>query len=135
MYRIRRCSSKSAKRIYQRTLPDDEWSHDEHIHWAVYFEHKVIGFASLKLIDKSRGGFLSASGVYPKHRGNNLQTRLIKTRINWAKRNGLRYLITYTTFKNYPSMVSLLKCGFKFYDPEWPWVGPDVHYYGLDINR
>ncbi len=58
---------------------------------------------------------------------------MIKARIAWAKRVGAREIITYTLLRNYDSFVNLLKCGFRFYKPEVPYVGDDVHYMHLKI--
>lgn len=72
--------------------------------------------------------FLSRSGVMAGAQGNGLQRRMIRTRLRWAKRKGYKHAITYTVWDNYPSMVNLLKCGFRVYQPKEPYAG-DVMYF------
>lgn len=78
--------------------------------------------------------FLSRAGVFPWLSGRGLQRRMIRTRIKWAKKIGARYVVTYTTYDNHLSICNLIKCGFRFYVPEWKWAGPGVHYFMYEIE-
>jgi GNAT superfamily N-acetyltransferase len=106
----------TAPQITQEQLDAGQW-------WLAYNVCKrPVAFAGLtrsQLWDDV--GYLCRSGVMPEARGNNLQVRMIKVREAQAKRNGWRSLITDTT-DNLASANSLIKAGFKLYQPYLPWA-------------
>jgi hypothetical protein len=58
---------------------------------------------------------------------------MIYTRIRWTKTTLADRVITYTSLKNYESMINLLKCGFRLYEPEIEYAGPEYHYFRLPL--
>ncbi len=72
---------------------------------------------------------LNRSGVLPEYRGNGLQKRMIKKRIEWAIENNLNRLITYTAVDNVESINSLIHVGFKSYLPANMWAGSEYSYW------
>ena len=60
--------------------------------------------------------------VQPGHRGNGVQSKLIRSRIWWAKRKGALSLQTYAHKDNVASLISLLKCGFAIVDYDGEFV-------------
>lgn len=72
--------------------------------------------------------YLSRSGVMPQHRGNNLQVRLIRAREAFAKKHGFAACITDTT-NNVASANSLIRAGYKLYNPSVPWSLPAALYW------
>lgn len=73
--------------------------------------------------------FLSRVGVFKKFRGHNLQKRMIRVRMRWAKSHGFKHVVTYTAIDNGPSIKSLLDCGLKIFTPEWQWAGKVITYF------
>lgn len=142
MFTIRRGPTEEARAIWNAVAPADKWHGDDDLHWIVYnASGKPVAFASMVILsydngrgDKGRMAYMTMAGVLPEARGHHLQRRLIRARVQAARREGLDWIITYTLLKNYPSMCNLLACGFEFYEPEDAWVGDDVHYYRRDLT-
>jgi GNAT superfamily N-acetyltransferase len=84
-----------------------------------------VAYAGMKLVDKGTGAFLSRVGVAPWARGHGLQRRLIRARVQAARDQGCRKVVTYVAWDNLKSTNNLVSEGFLFYNPEWAWVGRD----------
>lgn len=67
--------------------------------------------------------------VKRNHRGKGLQKKMIKLRINAAKKRNCESAITYITPDNPASGNSLIGCGFKLYTPEWEYAGKEMIYF------
>lgn len=67
--------------------------------------------------------------VIKSKRGKGLQKHMIKLRLNAAKQRKCKTAITYTMKWNYPSMNSLIGCGFKIYGPSWEYGGKEMVYF------
>ena len=114
--------------LHTLCLPGDDLDIDGGAMWLAWKDETPVGFSTTRVVDKETI-FLSRSGVLPLARGERIQIRMIRARESWARREGYRYIITYTTYDNHPSICSLIKAGYRFYEPSWPWAGRDVHYY------
>lgn len=119
MFRITRTTNVELVRaLHALTFPLDEWIGDDREFWLVRKDDHAVGFAAAMYQPSTKLVSLDRAGVLPKANGLGIQRRLIKARIRWAGRMGAKGLITYTSQRNYQSMVNLLKCGFRFYIPE-----------------
>ncbi len=132
-YTLHKIDNDSAEAIW-KAVSGDYWPKYDAAFGAFDEDLVPVGFGTVIKVKGEKTAFLSASGVFPKASGNHLQRRLIRQRIRWAAANGCTHVITYTTWDNYPSMLSLLGCGFRFYRPEWAWAGRDMHYYCLKVD-
>jgi len=94
---------------------------------------KPVAFCSARKIDGEKAVFLSRAGVLSVASGAGLQRRMIQARVRWAQEIGARDAITYVMFHNHPSIVNLLKSGFRFYTPSWKWAG-DAHYFTRSLR-
>jgi GNAT superfamily N-acetyltransferase len=102
------------------------------IWWTVWTGGEAVAFAGLRVCQDpaNRGvGFLSRAGVLPVHRGRGLQKRLIRCRLNEARRLGLLEVVTYVLPSNLPSANSLIGLGFKLYRPTSRWGGVEALYF------
>ena len=113
-------------------MPNDyapKW--DKQTLWACHAtDGTPVAFCSAQLLPHElHATFLSSAGVLPCARGNGLQQRMIKARVQWARMQGCHTCITYTVYDNHASIGNLLKQGFRFYHPVAPWAGKDVHYF------
>jgi GNAT superfamily N-acetyltransferase len=122
-----------AREIHALAFPADEWVGDEHEFWVAYDGQGVAGFASAVFYVPPDGKtvFLSRAAVVKRAAGMGLHKSLISARVLWAWEQGADRCVTYTTMRNYASMVNLLDSGFRFYVPAlhcW-WYGKHVHYY------
>lgn len=124
MYQIRRSEDvEEVREAHTLAFPDDKWVGDDHEYWiARDARGAVAGFCSAIILPETNGVFLSRAAVVKHARGAGLQRRMIRTRVTWAKRQGVKHVLTYVSNKNYLSMVNLLRCGFRFCNPE---VVPD----------
>ena len=113
---------------------DTSFWNDERYHWWVIGD---VAYAGLR-IDKEkvrtekRGeeprtvtveiAHFTRAGVVPEARGQGLQKLLIKARLAWCKRRGIKTVKTYTSSDNTASIASLKACGFigrKSRDGKW----------------
>lgn len=108
-----------------RPIGDDHW-------WLAYSGRSPVAFASLA-ITHCGSAYLSRVGVLPGARGCGLQKRLIRARVNYARRLGVRWVITDTT-ANPASANSLIAEGFKVFDPASPWAFKHSTYWFKPIN-
>ena len=117
------------RELHTQLFPADEWPvTDKTTCWLMTLDDDPVGFCTAD--DLGSGVvFMTRAGVLPVVRGGGLQRRLIRVRTAWARALGATAVITYTILQNYPSMINLLKSGFKFYTPEYEWVGSKVHYF------
>lgn len=126
-FRIIRTTNLKLVRALDSELWDDcYWDTFEgHEVWiAKARSGKVVGYASLQMVDRGTSGFLTKAGVLPEARGNGLQKRLIRVRERRARELGAKTTITYTADWNVASMNSLISCGYKTYRPAYDWGLP-----------
>lgn len=89
--------------------------------WIMWNKDEPIGFCGLlPSAQWLETGYFSRAGVIPAYRGKHLQRRLIRIRINQAKRLGWIALTT-DTRDNPSSGNNLFACGFHMYSPRKPW--------------
>lgn len=115
--------------IYRELWPSDAWPGNNEAWWLLRDGDEVVGFCSARQIQGEKTVFLSSAGIRKGVRGAGIQKRMIHTRIKWARSVGATHVITYTLWKNYPSLINLLRTGFRFYEPDYAWCGRKVHYY------
>lgn len=114
-YAVKKCDGLVKMRgIHKMAFADDRWPGDDHEFWVAYDEHgAVAGFASVILLD-TRVAYFSRCAVTVKHRGTGLHRQLLDTRIAWAKKEGVRLVVTHVSRFNYASMINLLRKDFHF---------------------
>lgn len=85
--------------------------------WWVVINHvnqktrNQVGIAGFKVINKSIG-YIGPTFVKQSARGHKLQLRLIKKRLSFAKKLGLRKVISRVDYNNHWSANNLIKAGF-----------------------
>ena len=128
-YRITRANTRDLEiqalliRMQQECLPSDRpLNPTEGDWWICYADNGApAGFCSIKpSVRWEETGYLSRAGVLDAHQGKGLQKRMIKVRINRAKRLGWKWLLSDTS-ENPASANSLIACGFKMYEPRDPY--------------
>jgi GNAT superfamily N-acetyltransferase len=120
VFSIRRTEDvDEVRELHGLTFPLDEWIGDEYDFWIVR-DRTGRGIAFAAAMHHADTGVVSLdrAGVLPEFKRCGLQKRLVKARLRWALKQGAKACITYIAQRNYPSMVNLLKCGFRFYTPE-----------------
>jgi GNAT superfamily N-acetyltransferase len=106
---------EEAKALHDLAFQKNTWSGEDHEFWFAYDEsNRVVGFASAKYLDGTKAVYLSRAAVHREARGAGLHKRLIRVRLQWAKSLGCDLCITYTSTRNYRSMLNLVACGFRF---------------------
>ena len=108
-------------------FPDDHRINPaDSLWWIAWHGKQPVAYAGLRLCRDPQNlglAFLCRVGVIPEHRGRGLQKRLIRVRENAARKLAVTELITYCVPWNYPSINSLISCGYKFYRPGTKWGG------------
>lgn len=118
--------------LHKACLPGDELDLKGQLWLAASDRGFPIGFCSARKLARENAIFLSRAGVLPLANGQGLQRRMINARVRWGRKIGAERAVTYTVYDNHASIANLLRCGFRFYTPEWPWAG-DVHYFCKDL--
>lgn len=95
---------------------------DQDFWWLVYLEKEAMAFAQMVPASNTPlTGYLKRSGVMREHRGHGLQYRLIRVRETLARKLGWETVVTDTT-DNIPSANTLIKAGYRLFQPHWPWA-------------
>lgn len=104
--------------------------------WWIAFEmvdgaELIAGCASMCHSAIEEGSFyLARAYVLPDHRGEGLQRKLIKARVDRAiELKGTH--VTSDTYDNPPSTNNLIASGFRCYRPVSPWRGEGTNYWKL----
>lgn len=122
-------SAHEARQLWKRVAPRDTWEYDDCWHWIAYDNKTPVGFASSrKVYSRENWGYIAACGVLASHRGHGLMRKLVARVAKHAREQGWDGVLTYVALNNIPSMISLLRSGFRFYLPEEHWVGDEFHY-------
>jgi GNAT superfamily N-acetyltransferase len=95
-------------RLTDKELATSNW-------WLATMDGEPVGFAGITLMPDQHKAFMTRVAVAPIARGGGLQKRLIRVRTTFAKRNGITRCYTYVWAGNFPSMRSLISCGFRPY--------------------
>lgn len=118
-------------RLQRKTLPHDTPVHPGEAYWWIAYDEAgdAAGYGALKnSVYWLETGFLARAGVLPWARGNGLQRRLIKVRERYARKLGWKFMLTDST-DNPPSSNNLIACGYKLYEPRFPWRASDKSLY------
>ena len=97
--------------------------------WLVWEGEEPVAFAGGRVVSEVGFYYLCRVGVVPSARGLGLQRRLIRVRVNQARKQGLQEVITDTTASNLPSANNLIREGFTLYLPSYQWAGADGLYW------
>ncbi len=108
------------------TDPYKDLNIESNVWYAKRRIHSDLPIAYATSLDNEEGGwsYLNSCGVLAIARGHGLQKRLIRARVQHANRLGLTP-ITYTLASNSYSVNNLVDCGFRAYNPSYPWIGED----------
>jgi GNAT superfamily N-acetyltransferase len=77
-------------------------------------------------------GYLKRAGVLHAYRGQGLQRKLITVRERKARKLGLTTMLTDTT-DNPPSANSLIRAGYKIFEPQYRWAFKHSIYWRKDL--
>ena len=131
-YRIRLATADEMDDVValdRETLPEAPPSADT-VWWSAWLGVELVGYAGARPAWPGVA-YLSRSGVAEAHRGNGIQKRLIRARVQWARRvmPNTTHCATYTAPHNAPSMRALITCGFRPYEPVTEYAGPHAVYW------
>lgn len=130
-YRIREVAGEERsyvvdidRKLFQKRSPQDSPGPDITTgHWWIVEDETkaIVGYAGMVPNSGDPAQvYLCRSGVLREHRGNGLQKRLIKKRLDKARQLGFTEAVS-DTFSNPWSGNSLISCGFRLFRPEYPW--------------
>jgi GNAT superfamily N-acetyltransferase len=102
--------------------------------WIVWDEHKSpVGYCGVILYKDF--AVHKRCGVLPCARGHGLQKKLIKTRENFARKNGCEMICTYVSIENNFSANNLFDCRYRAYNPDWRWGGDHYLYIQKTLKK
>ena len=106
-------------------IPDFEWGR----WWMAYHRDDPVAFAGIgPSIRAANAGYFCRVGVLERHRGNELQVRLMRALEARARSIGWRCIISDTT-DNPPSANNFIRAGYRLYRPRSPWAWPHSLYW------
>lgn len=73
--------------------------------------------------------FLCRAGVIDSFQGLGLHRRLIRVRESYAARYGINSIVTYASRYNHKSWITLIKMGYKVYEPAYFWGTKSAVYF------
>lgn len=102
----------------------------ENSHWWIVKDPKGIPAAmcGIKVDLQSKQGYLCRSVVLPAHRGHGIQRAMIRHRLKFAQKLGLRDVVT-DTISNVISSNNLIETGFRMYEPAAEWGNEGALYW------
>ena len=102
--------------------------------WLVYHQNNPIGFCTMRMLE-DKIAFMDRGGILDEHRGKGIHKRLIKVRERYARAHGSEVIITYVMEDNYASLFTLVRHGYKMYEPDYAYAGvKGVIYLQKDIS-
>lgn len=129
-FQIRKTSNQDlVNGLHKEIFPDDElYTETDGVqHWIVWKGAFPVGFCTVRNIG-SGIAYLARAGLLSSVRGRGLHKRMVIVRERWARRMGLKQVITYVVPNNTASLRSLIKRGYEPYDPEYKYVGGEFLY-------
>lgn len=117
--------------LHTASLPSDTFPDFLKGFWWIAWDGAApVAFAGLTATGDT--GYLCRAGVIPDYRGKGLQRRLIRVRVNKARRLGLAWLVT-DTYRNPVSSNNLIDAGFRMFTPIEPWAADDAVHWRLHL--
>lgn len=142
MYRIREVDgndedvSDTLAELHQLTFFDGARipAFDQGHWWLVVHGTVPVGFAGVILSTHAcNSGYFCRVGVLPRHRGNDLQMRLMRALEARGRHNGWEAIVSDTT-DNLPSANNFIHAGYQLYQPQFPWAWPSTLYWRKAIK-
>ena len=96
--------------------------------WVIVDRNKIVAYCGSAYAYGGVCLFVRA-WVHEPYRGKGIQKRMIKCRVKAAY--GCKVIVTYTLRDNYPSMNSLVSCGFRMFEPEYAYAGRQQMYFRM----
>lgn len=114
--------------LHQEAFPGDyDRDFSDDVGWLILDAKKVvIGFCTVAPL-KFGEAFLSRAASFRS--GGGIHRASIRYRLNWLRRNGFKYAVTYCSIDNYKSISGLIRSGFQMYTPKWPYAGTKDYLY------
>lgn len=114
---------------------DDPCPYRDGDHWWLAFDGQdAVGFACVRpLPNEPLVWYMARAGVTPQARGNGLQRRMIRVRINAARKAGGTHVLTDCTASNPASANNLIATGFRVFTPGYAWALKNSIYWRLKL--
>lgn len=103
--------------------------------WGVFDGEKLVGYCGAYVHRPDNALYLYRAGVAEGCRGRGLQRRMVRVRVRYAAKLGVRGCYTYTTADNFASANNLIRCGFRLFGPARRWGGKSCLYWWRGMKR
>ena len=105
---------------------------DNTVGWIIWHNKTPVGFCTMRMLTH-RIAYMDRAGILEEHRGKGLHKKLLRVRESYARRQNYKEIITYTVSDNFDSLFTLVRHGYKKYDPEYAYAGRTCHYVIKDL--
>lgn len=119
--------------LHEKTFHEDEFDfRADSVYWVAWEGDKPLGFCAARPFAEDVL-FMSWCGIRKMARGYGIQKKMIRSRLTYAKKNGYRTVLTYTSVDNICSIRNLMGSRFEVFLPEYRWAGKDFLYFRKQI--
>lgn len=112
--------------VYNKRTPGTKW-------WTICKGNYAVGFCGVRLMTSDGYAILTRAGLKDSARGKGLQCRMIRVREAYARKAGMKLMITYVHPENLASANNLIRCGYTLYTPQYYWGFKDALYFRKDL--
>jgi len=107
---------------FWETAPMPDFEEPGGYWWLVHCGREPVAFCGMREgYTYPTHCYLYRAGVVYSHQGRGLQRRMVRTREALARKLGFRGLVTDTSYDNYRSSNTLIRCGFRLFIPRVRW--------------
>ena len=99
--------------------------------WIVWENKLPVGFCTLRMIGK-RIAYFDRAGLLERAKGQGIHSKMVAVRERYACTHHCKSTITYTMKYNIKSLITLIRKGWEFYEPEYKYSG-DVYYFRKSV--
>ena len=119
--------------LFPSDFPITRW--DSTKWWVGYYKGAPVCYCGIIEVADIDFGYFNRAGVLPEAQGYGIQRKMIKKRIEYARKCGWTHVITDTCNDNVASINNLIKCGFKTYLPQELWGNDSTVYWIKGTER
>lgn len=122
--------------LWPDSIPDNRWNIPRSAWWIYWVKGEAVGICGIRPMQEypkleprwKETAMLCRCGLLPSARGRNIQRRMIRKRVQWAREQGYKRVATYTSVDNIASLRSLIREGFLPYrgNKDWVWLEKEL---------
>ena len=120
-YQLRQTQYDAAMRGADVAAFGFAYAGDDVTWWAVRDGGEIKAFCGLDMLHREDAAILCRAWISPSLRGSGLHRRMVRARERCAASGDVERLVSYTARHNCKSANTLIRCGYRTYEPEHEW--------------